>query len=434
VLLDADDEFPKQDKSALSNFPATLEELNNYDVLIIGDCDPNHNKLKNHLKDIYHFVIGEDEKGRKGSKPGGGLLFMAGALNNPHRFKGTLLEKVMPVEPLQDQPPADKAFPERMKLKLTDIGQGHPIFRFSPDRNDNLRIWENNVSAIYWYSTGYRPKPLAEVLAVHPSQKAAVKDALHPLVVQQYVGSGRSMFFGFDETWRWRKGDDEPRYINFWIQTMRYLSRGRSTRTELTLNQQTPYRLGEPIKVTVSFPENVAGGGADQAPKITDKTEVKVSVAYIPPDVKDTKGEKGELESHTLQLAKVHGSTATFEGTWTRTREGKYRFRLTHPDVSAAQPDGEKPSAEATVVLPPGELDNLRMNSKELMLAADATQGKFYTLVNADQLLEELPAGVGPTISAQVPPELLWNHWLVFMFVLFLISSEWVLRKLKHLL
>ena len=50
------------------------------------------------------------------------------------------------------------------------------------------------------------------------------------------------MFFGFDESWRWRFREDEARYNNFWIQTIRYLSRLRITHTDLRLNQQTPYR------------------------------------------------------------------------------------------------------------------------------------------------------------------------------------------------
>ena len=44
---------------------------------------------------------------------------------------------------------------------------------------------------------------------------------------------------------------------------MRYLSRTRQTRTDLRLDQQTPYRMGEPIKVTVRFPETAAPGGTE---------------------------------------------------------------------------------------------------------------------------------------------------------------------------
>ena len=37
-------------------------------------------------------------------------------------------------------------------------------------------------------------------------------------------------------------------------------------------------------------------------------------------------------------------------------------------------------------------------------------------------------------ITSQVPPTLLWNQWWVFVLVVLLITAEWVLRKMKHLL
>src|SRR5262249_37300986 len=41
VLLDADDDYAAQDKSAKSDFPGKAE-LNQYDVVILGDVDPRH--------------------------------------------------------------------------------------------------------------------------------------------------------------------------------------------------------------------------------------------------------------------------------------------------------------------------------------------------------------------------------------------------------
>ncbi len=432
LLLDADDDWPLVDTTALRNFPPTLDDLNQYDVLILGDCDPNHKKLQTRLKDIVAYVRGEDEKGRKASKPGGGLLFIAGALHNPHRYKGTSLADVLPVEPILAEPPKDIARADRLRPELTSMGRMHPMFRFSPDEGQSLATWQG-LTPIYWYSTGYGIKPAAEVLAVHPTEPAVAKrpgqDPKHPLIVQQFVGTGRSMFFGFDESWRWRLREDEAKYNNYWIQSMRYLSRGRSTKTNLRLDRQTPYLVGEKVKVTVQFPDSTPGGAKDAGPKLNEKTEVKVTVTYQPPGAKE-----GNPEVSTIQLGKIEGSWGTYEGTWDRTREGKYRFRLTNPDVSATQPDGEKPSAEAIVILPPGELDKLRLDSQEMMSAADKTNGEYFTLANADQALEKLPPGPKLRIASNAPPTLLWNQWWAFAIVVFLLTSEWVLRKMKHLL
>src|SRR5205807_1880887 len=109
----------------------------------------------------------------------------------------------------------------------------------------------------------------------------------HPLVVHQFVGAGRSMFFGFDESWRWRFREGEVYFNQFWIQTVRYLARSRSGRVELRLDRQTPYRRGDPIKVLVRFP--------DDAPPPPPQTEVKVVVERSP-----TKPGAGETEVQTL--------------------------------------------------------------------------------------------------------------------------------------
>lgn len=430
LLLDADIEFADQDRTAIKNFPPTLKDLEQYDVLILGDCDPGHPKLRTNLKDIVAYVRGEDLQGKKSSKPGGGLLFIAGSAHNPHHYKDTPLADVMPVEPTQKEPPPEVARVDRYRPDLTPAGKNHPIFRFGPDDAESASAW-NRLTQIHWYSSKYRTKPLAEVLAVHPNEKAEFKDAnqdpRHPIIAQMYVGSGRSMFFGFDESWRWRLREDEPKYNNFWIQTMRYLSRGRSTRTDLRLDRQTPYRVGDNIKVSVRFPDNSQGAGGDgkqQGPKVDGKTKVEVEVVNVQTGVKEM----------PMELKKLDGSWGTFEGTMGTRRDGKFRFRLAQPNVSASQPDGEQPSAEAIVELPPGELDRLRMDYAELSKAASATNGEFFTLAKADEVLEVLPPGPTTLIASPVPPTLLWNQWWVLVIVVLLITSEWILRKLKHLL
>jgi hypothetical protein len=66
--------------------------------------------------------------------------------------------------------------------------------------------------------------------------------------------------------------------------------------------------------------------------------------------------------------------------------------------------------------------------------AADETHGRFYTLADADRLLDDLPAGTRIAVNTPQPPRLLWNHFTMFALALGLLGSEWALRKRKHLL
>jgi hypothetical protein len=74
------------------------------------------------------------------------------------------------------------------------------------------------------------------------------------------------------------------------------------------------------------------------------------------------------------------------------------------------------------------------MNAQELIDAAKTTQGGFFTIENANEVLDKLPTPPKNPVDAQVDPTLLWNNPASFVFVLFLITSEWILRKMKHLL
>jgi hypothetical protein len=422
LLLDADPDYPAQDRSALSEFPVK-SELNAYDVVFLGDVDPKHPKLGDkNLQALAEFV----------KERGGGLLMIAGPRSAPNLFSASPLRDVLPIEIVRNDAP-DEPFGGRtdaFRAELTPVGRLHPIFRFSPDERENDEIW-NRLREMYWYSEGYRVKPAAEVLAVHPrhkprpEEKGLRAEEGHPLVVQHFVGAGRALFFGFDETWRWRWREDELRFNQFWIQTVRYLARSRLGRVELRLDRQTPYRRGEPIKMTVRFPD-------DKAPPDPATTKVKVVVERRPlkQPGEDPKAQPAEVQ--VVQLAEVKNSRSTYEGLLTRTPEGEYQFWLSEPGEPLVSPP--KPRAEAKVLAPPGEMELLRMNQPDMERAAEETRGRFYTLSEADRLLNELPAGVRVSLNSSGPPWLIWNQLLVFAVAMTFLTTEWVLRKRKHLL
>jgi SAM-dependent methyltransferase len=422
LLLDADADYPLQDKSALSEFPLK-SDLNNFDVVLLGDVDPKHPKLGDKvMAELADFV----------KERGGGLLMIAGQRHAPWVYKSTALADVLPIDVVRDRPPEEPEVgrTEGFHPELTPMGRLHPIFRFSPDEHENDDIW-NHLREIYWWADGYRVKPAAEVLAVHPSLKSEPNvpgrepNEKFPLVVHHFVGAGRCMFFGFDESWRWRWREDELRFNQFWIQTVRYLARSRLGRVELRFDRQTPYRRGEPIKITVRFPDDAAPPGPE--------TEVKVVVERRPPR-KDGRNEEASrnappLEVQTVQLARVEGSRSTYEGLLTRTPEGEFLCWLSAPAVS-----GPKPHCEGRVLAPPGELELLRMNQPDMEKAAEDSHGHFYTLAEADRVLDELPPGTRVTLNSGGPPLVLWNSTLVLLVAVGLLTSEWVLRKRKHLL
>ncbi|MGL6094371.1 MAG: hypothetical protein ACRC7O_01040, partial [Fimbriiglobus sp.] len=273
-----------------------------------------------------------------------------------------------------------------------------------------------------WAASAYRRKQTAEVLAVHPDRPAdGGAGENHPLVLQQFVGGGRVVFLGFDDTWRWRFRQGEERFNRFWVQAIRLLARSRVTRTEVRTDRQTAYRRDEPIRLTVRFPDDAPPPPADQPVRVTvDRTPLKN------PDGTTT----GPVaESQTVRLAKVDGTRATYQTLLTRTPEGDYRFSLADP----ADP-GTSPRAEAKVLPPPGERERLEPDRPALMRAAAESRGKFYTLADAENLPDDLPEATRMPLDQPVPPVPLWNHAAMFALIVALFAAEWWLRRAERLL
>src|SRR5262249_52339698 len=156
LLLESDPDFAVQDRTALSEFPSKTE-LNAFDVVILGDVDPQSRfdpKMTEHLKDLADFV----------RERGGGLLMIAGERHAPFASKASPLKDVLPIDITSDKPPDDAEIADRYRPALTPIGRTHQMFQFAPGNDqENEAIW-NRLPEMYWSVSGYQLKRAAEVL------------------------------------------------------------------------------------------------------------------------------------------------------------------------------------------------------------------------------------------------------------------------------
>src|SRR5262249_60558244 len=86
LLPDAAPDYAAEDRSALAEFPIKTE-LNQFDLVILGDVDPKHPKLGDkNLLQLAEFV----------REKGGGLLMIAGERSAPYLYKNSALADVLP--------------------------------------------------------------------------------------------------------------------------------------------------------------------------------------------------------------------------------------------------------------------------------------------------------------------------------------------------
>ncbi len=396
VLLSADPEYSSQDRKAIPTFPATKDDLFNYDVIILGDADPSY-LSSSQIANLSEFV----------TEKGGGLIMVAGEGFNPLSYKGTPLEVLLPIE-LSDarNPTAVVNTVTAFRPELTLEGRSNPIFRFGEDDASSAMIWEK-LPESYWYLEAPRKKPAAIVLAEHPTQAAAMGKV--PLILYQFVGAGKVMFSAIDDTWRWRLRTGDKYFGRYWLQTIRFLARSKllgQKQAEILTNRRR-YQRNQPIEIRVRF---INPGRTPQ------NGEVNVSI--------ERKGQG----SRKLTLKSTPNSKNLFEGVLAQAVEGEYEVRLLPPPVL----EGGIPTTTFRVDPPAGELEQTQMNQPELRQAATVSGGKFFSPVDFDGIYDALPKPQKVPLDTD-PPIPLWNTWPVLALFLTIVVLEWVLRKRKQM-
>ena len=372
--------------------------------------------MAEHLKDLADFV----------RERGGGLLMIAGERFAPHAYKDSPLRDVLPIELTADEPAttgrraarrglsagADAGGPAAPDLPLQPRREGERG-DLEPAARDVLVVGRLPAQA----GGGGAGRPSRSHAKAGRASTGATGDGFRATSSRWWCSSssapGRCMFFGFNETWRWGFREDQLHFNQFWIQTVRYLARSRLGRIELRLDRQTPYRRGEPIKVTVRFPDDApppaAGHGGEGGGRAPQPGHAR--------------------RPETLQLTKLEGSRATYETVLTQTPEGEYKFWL-------SQPTGARPQA-AGRVQGAGAAGRDGAPAHEPGRDGARRRGDARPLLHAGRrrAAARRPADRQPRDGQRAgPPWLVWNYFVLFVLAVGALTTEWLLRKQKNLL
>ncbi len=398
VLQDADLEYAELDETALRVFPVRREELFAYDVVIFGDVNPSFLSASV-LSNLNDFV----------AQKGGGLAFIAGPRFTPQAYHDSPLEPLFPIDLTTTVSPTADELRNGFVIEPTELGLPTPQMQLGDTLADTAQIWRE-LPPVYWLLEASQVKPGARVLAEHPDRLDDNGRRL-PVFLMQYVGAGKVLFHATDDTWRWRHRVGDVFFARYWIQAVRYLSRskllGQDHSVELSADRRE-YRRGEPVRLRVRFIDE------RQAPVADDGVIV----------VLEREGHK----NHRVNLHRNATNRGVFEGTFQEALDGRYHARVVVPTF-----EGTAPATDFSVVAPPGELEQVRMDAESLKQAAEETRGRFYRIDQVDRLLRDLPPGRQVPIES-LPPKNLWNSWWLLSAFLGLIVTEWILRKRKGML
>lgn len=400
VLQDADLEYTEQDETAARVFPVNRDELFAYDVLVFGDVNPSFIS-RSIMEHIVAFV----------EQRGGGLVVLAGPRYTPLAYRDTPLAALLPVNlDTASAPTPGSALDQGFAPQPTRLGITSPQMQLADSVPASLAVWRE-MPDWYWSLTAPDLRPGARVLASDPSRLGSGGEHL-PMISMQFVGAGKVIFHASDETYRWaRHPGGEGYYARYWIQTLRYLSRAKLLEggrlAELTTDR-TEYRRGETVRLRARFFDDRLAPSSDDGVTVLLESE----------------GNK----RRQLTLHRDAVNRGVFECLAGNLPDGQYRAWIATPTLS-----GQPPSQRFAVVAPPGEQARLEMDAADLQAAAKTSQGRFYTIQQADGLLRDLPRGRQVRIES-LPPVPIWNSSLWAAVFVALVVSEWVLRKRVGLL
>lgn len=388
------------DSPFLKELPTSKDDLFGYQIIILGDVDPED--LGERMELLEQWV----------GEVAGGLIFLAGPEFNPIAYVGTPLQALFPVELLPNQDSAQYLlrYPDLRPLRLTEAGQTSRYFQADPNPLANRRIW-NSFPGVRWTASVGPAKPGAEVIAVDPDPSKATGAGPAPVIAMQNFGAGQVIYFGTDETYRWRSRTGESIYLGFWGQIIQSLSLHRlSGASQLVqLRTQSPrYFVGEDVTVSGRIYQK------NYEPLATP------SVAATLTSVENESG--GEGTKRELSLAMNPANPGEYSTTFKVDEPGIYRF-TSFLDAEAV--------VDLEIVEPRIELLDPAMNTALLQALATASNGKFLREEDLDGLPELLTERT-KTVRNYEKIRLYESVWWLILLV-GLLCGEWTLRRLWQL-
>ena len=402
VLFDGGADLAGEPDSVfLKEFPATREELVANEIIVLGDVDPAALGAA-HMQLINEWV----------GEMGGGLIFMAGPKQDPIHYAGTPLAPLVPVEI-----PANataEGWAERsnqpIRLRLTSTGELSPLLHLSDNRLENQQIW-NEFPGVRWVARAARAKPTAQTyLESVPGEGGG---SVAPLIVQQAYGKGTVMYFGFDETYKWRSRVGEKYYTRVWNQIIQGFSLerqlGASARTQLKV-ARPEYVVGEKVVISGRL------YSASMAP--LGEASVPGSVSVLPPDA-PAGAQPAKREATLLEVPDAPGEYRT---EFVAQTPGEYRFS-TILDPNAV--------VKFQVTAPRLEQNQTALDASLLTAMAQTSGGKFLREEDL-HTLPELISSRAMTVPTFKKRELFYSPWWL-VALLAVAVTEWALRKVWQL-
>ncbi len=384
----------------LFEFPKEREKFFDakYNLIILGDVAASYFS-KEQLEWIREFVQNR-----------GGLIVMAGRQNMPNTYEGTPLAEVLPVEFKKEKFGLDAEVRTQEYLAtLTETGQRADWLALADTPEESLEVWQKKLFGFHWHFPVTKLRPAATSLVVNP--RAKMGEQPMPIIATHHYGKGQVMWFGTDETWRWRWNYQDKYFVRFWGQVIYQFGLpsllGESAKRAQMALDRTQAVVGTPNTIYVRLLDK------DFNPRKDKKVDAELEHLDAKP---------GESRKEKITLNAIPGREGDYAVLVPNNRAGRYEVHVKNPDVNTFSYRVDLPAKH--------ELEEAGLAERSLRDAAQLSGGRFYR----EEDLHQMVANIAPqTKEFKLRQEiLLWNPLAILLF-LGLITTEWLVRKYSDL-
>ena len=407
-LSSADPNFPQDGNLSIEHLPRARAEIDTVDVMIL--LDPDASKLPREFCELAAAHVVES---------GAGLWWVCGEKYTLDALRETAntmaLAELLPVVP--DLVRADRriigfghAFDRPWPYELTAEGRESKVVRLNEQKEANALLWPR-LPGYHFAFPVLRAKPLATTLVrlSNPDLARSAEDV--PLVAQQFVGAGRVLFCGTDETYRWRASHEQA-YNRYWVKGIRMLFEGRlnagDSQFEIQTSEDT-VDLGESVTLTVEAKDDT------YQPLARDFVELQLT--------------RRGAATERLRLDAVPGAAGEFAVAFRPRQTGFYTLAAIGGDGG----DGSPVTGTSFQVVPAAVEQHGPADLEELAAIATAPGGQLCR--SPSELLEAI--GRIPSMKTTEvfrTPHAVWDTWVTIAVILSVLAAEWWLRKRVNLL
>lgn len=422
LILSPDRRYLQDSNTRIASLPSSPEEWAEYDTIIIGDMRPEVLTQDQMVQIREHVAL-----------RGGGLIWVAGPGSLPGRWFDTPLADLFPFT----RSGADgSTVSGSVLMNPTPVASDLGVLRLGGAGDRTATGWPDELANpdTGWSLLRYAQfvdtrglKPASQVLAT-ASPILGGDDV--PLLVLMRYGSGRSLYLGTDEIWRWRYGRGEVLFERFWIQLIRMLGRDRLARSG-----QEAILTAAPNRATVQQPVRVAIELLDQS--LVDAAPPTLTVQIERRSVGETRAALAPVEMSLSREATARrtadgrteadpGAGVIYSSLWLPSDPGVWTVI---PLTSLLVPLNLEATVEVT--LPDDELRRPETDHESLRFLASETGGSM-TLADELETLPELPNRASRRLFERT--ESLWDTPLALILILSLLTLEWVGRRVIRLI